>query len=95
MAIQKREVQFAKEVDDVCVLLVGIVKDLKAKKPAGEVVSGAVPKLIEAISGIDQLGAEQLANRAVFLETIMYRVGELADSLLPGQVVPVVGPAAL
>lgn len=87
MAILKKEVQYAKEVDDVCVALVGFVKDLKAKKPVGDILSGSMPKLIDAISGVDQIGDEEKASRAVFLETILYRVGELADALLPSPVV--------
>lgn len=80
--IQKREEEYCKEVDDVAVLLISIVSDIKGGKSAGDITSGSIQKLIDAVAGIDQLGAES-ENRKVFLKTLGSRTGELADALLP------------
>ena len=82
MGLQKKEVEYCKEVDDVASLLVAIVNDVRVGKSVSEIASGSVQKLIDAISGVDQLD-EESKNRKVFLQTIGYRTGELADSLLP------------
>lgn len=79
--IQSREVQFCKEADDVLALLVNLVADIKAGKNAGAIMSENVSGLIEAVSGCDQIGVEE-KNRKVFMETIGYRTGDLADALL-------------
>lgn len=45
----------SKEVVDAIVLL---VKDIKAKKPIGEIAGDALPKVIQAAEGFDQVGGE-------------------------------------
>lgn len=86
MAIQKKEVEYAKEMDDVGALLVKIVKEAKEKKPVGDIASGSVQALIDAISGVDQVGVEFDKSRKVALQTILSRVGELVDAVLPAKV---------
>ena len=81
--LQKREVEYCKEVDDVAVLLSAIVADAKAGKPVAEIASGNLQKLVDAVAGVDQIDDEAKANRKVFMQTIGYRTGELADALLP------------
>lgn len=83
MPILKKEVLYAKEVDDVAVLLVSIVKDVRAGKSAPEIGAGNLTKLMDAIAGIDQMDDEAKANRAALISTIGYRMGELVDAVLP------------
>ena len=75
--IEKREVEFAKEIDDVAVLLVELVKDIKAKKGAAEIAGENVKNLMDAIAAFDQIPAEA-KNKLVALQTLGYRTGELA-----------------
>ncbi len=82
MSIQKREVEYAKELDDCAALLVHIVRDVKAGKTAAEIASGSLQDLMTAMSGIDQVDDELAANRKVALQTIGYRTGELTDAFL-------------
>lgn len=81
MAIQKREVEYAKELDDCAALLVHIVKEAKAGKPPADIASGSVAKLIDALAGLDQVGQE-FKSRGVVFSTIGHRMGELADAFL-------------
>jgi uncharacterized protein YejL (UPF0352 family) len=83
MAIEKKEVSYAKEIDDVLNLVVGLVNDLKAKKDIALIVSGNLPALLTALDGINQLDAEISSNRLVALQTIGAKLGDLADAILP------------
>lgn len=79
MAIEQKQVEYAKEVDDVLVLLVELVKDVKAKKDLGAIAAENLPNLMAAITGADQVGAEVQANKAVVLQTVGHRLGDLAS----------------
>lgn len=83
MAIQKREVEFSKEIDDVAVFNLHLLKAIKDKKPIAEIMSGSLKDLMDAVQGIDQMDDEAKSNRKVALQTIGYRAGEMADVLLP------------
>jgi len=83
MPILKKEVEYAKEIDDVAALLVGIVKDVKAGKTPMEIASGGIAKLVEAMAGVDQLDDEMKANRKAALNAVLLRSAELVDVLLP------------
>lgn len=82
MAIEKKEVSYAKELDDCMVLVVELIKDIKAKKGVSELMSENLGNLIAAIGGIDQVAGELESNKEVALETIGFRVGELSNALL-------------
>lgn len=82
MGIQKKEIEYAKEVDDVALLLVHIVQEVRSGKNVADIASGSVAKLVDAISGVDQVGAELAESRKVVLQTLGYRTGELADAIL-------------
>lgn len=82
MAIIQVQVDRAKEIDDVLVLLVGLVTDLKAKKDLATVAADNLPKLMDAVAGVNQVADELKANKAVAFATIGSRVGELAGALL-------------
>lgn len=91
MAIQKKEVEYAKETDDALVLAIAIVKDAKAGKPIGEIASGNLQKLIDAFAGGDQIPVEAAQARKVVLQTVGFRTGELADAFLPQSAEPAPG----
>lgn len=82
MAIEKKEVDIAKEVDDVGRLLVELVADIRAKKSVTEIAGENIQNLIDAINGIDQVDDEIKANRKVVMATIGARTGELADAII-------------
>lgn len=92
--IQDVQVKVAKEVDDVGALLVTIVADIRAKKPISEIAADALPKLIAAIDGVEQIPAELVASRKVVLSTIGARLGELTDAILGQPTAPVTPPIA-
>lgn len=80
--IESKNVLYAKEVDDVMVLLTELVADIKAKKNLAVIASENLPNLFAALSGVDQVGAELNSNPKVVVETIGYRLGDLIDALL-------------
>ena len=80
--LQKREVEYAKEVDDVLKLVVELVADLRAKKSISDVAAENLPGLMEALNGMDQVDDELKESRKVVLETVGYRVGSLTDAVL-------------
>lgn len=82
MSIVKMEKPFAKEADDVGVMLVSIVKAIKAKKPAMEIAAGELQHLMDAIAGVDQVVAEGKENPEVMAATIGYHVGAIPGILL-------------
>lgn len=84
MAIEKRECEVAKEVDDVLKLVVELVADLKAGKDVAAITSENLSGLMLAIEGINQVGDEISSNRKVVLSTVGARAGELADAILGG-----------
>lgn len=81
MAIQKKEIEYAKELDDVMVLVVELVKDIKAKKDVAALAAENLPNLMNAIGGLDQIG-DEFKNKPVLLSTIGYRTGELGGALI-------------
>lgn len=82
MAVQVRQVEYMKEIDDVAVLLVQIVQDAKAGKSPVEIATGSLQNFLNAVAGVDQVGVELGEGRKVAMQTIGYRIGELADALL-------------
>lgn len=80
--IIEKNLAIAKEVDDVALLLVSIVQDIRAGKPLSDIATNNVAKLMDALAGVDQLGNEVKENRKVVLASIGYRTGELADAIL-------------
>lgn len=87
MAIEKRQVEYAKEIDDVAVLLVDIVRKAREGVDPATIASGSITNLVTALSGVDQLDDEVRANRKVALQTIGYRTGDLTDAILGAPVI--------
>ena len=81
MGIQTKQVEYAKEIDDVLVLVVELVKDIKAKKDMSALAAENLPNLMNAIGGLDQVG-DEFKNKQVVLSTVGYRVGELGGALI-------------
>ncbi len=89
--LAQRTEQYAKEVDDVGLLLVDLVAKIKAKTPLAELVASEFPNFVNAVNGIGDIGGELSADQAVAIRTIAARMGELIAVLLaPG---PVAAPA--
>ncbi|TXG77621.1 hypothetical protein E6Q11_02510 [Candidatus Dojkabacteria bacterium] len=82
MGIEKKEVEYAKELDDVLVLMIELAKDIKAGKDVALIASENLPGLMAAFSGADQIAAELKANPAVVSQTVGMRMGELAGVFL-------------
>jgi hypothetical protein len=79
--IQKKEIEFSKELDDCLVLAIELFKDIKAGKSAASIAAENLAPLMEAISGVNEINGE-FENRKVALQTIGYRSFELTDALL-------------
>lgn len=86
MAVIKKEVEIAKELDDCLALVIELVKDLKAKKALDLVLSENLPGLMNALGGIDQIGDELKLSAAY--ATIGLRVGELAGAFIEKPAAP-------
>lgn len=68
-----------KESKEVIDALVSLVADIKAKKPIGEIAGGALPKVIAAVDGFDQVDDEiKSENKA---DLIGYMGKELPHAL--------------
>lgn len=80
--IQQKQVDYAKELDDVLVAVSVLLRDVKAKKSTNEIVADALQGVMNAVAGLDQVGAELAANKQVALQTVGFRVGEIAGVLL-------------
>ena len=76
--IVERSEKFAKETDDIGALVVHVATQVKAGKPVKELVSDSatLAKMIDALNGIDQIGKEFKADKAVFFRTIASRMAE-------------------
>lgn len=83
MAIESKEVLYAKELSDVMDLLVGLVDDIKAKKSISEIGAENLPLLMAAVDGLGSLDDEFLGDRKVALQTIGSKLGDLVDVFLP------------
>jgi hypothetical protein len=81
MAIEKKEIEFAKEVDDALVFLVELVKDIKAGKNAAQIAAENLPGLMNAIGSADQI-PEEFKSSEVFLQTVGYRFGDMVSAFI-------------
>ena len=73
--IEKKEVEYAKELDDVMDLIVELVKVIKEKGDYTTLMSD----LISAVSGIDQVDDEIKENLKASINTVLFRAVEIAD----------------
>lgn len=70
-----------KESKEVIDSVVGIIADIKAKKPVAEIVARSLPSLMTAVDGYDQLGDEMRSDSRN--ETVAYAGLQLAEVLAP------------
>ena len=75
MAIEKKEIEFAKELDDVMVLFVELVKGIKNK---GD-YTALLDELIGAINGADDIDDEVKANLKASINTVTLRANDIAE----------------
>lgn len=80
MGKEKKEIEFNKETDDVMVLVIELVKDIKAKKPLAQLGAENLANLMTAIQGVDQIPAEA-KDKLVEMQTVGYRMGELISAI--------------
>lgn len=92
MSKATRQVEYEKEIDDVMILVVGLVSDLKAKKSLAEISADNLPKLYAAIGSIGGVAGDFKEDMQVALETIGFRLGELGGALLKSE--PASAPVA-
>lgn len=81
MAKENRTVEVMKEVDDVMLLIVNVVKAAKAKKSIAEIAASELQDLVNAMAGIDQIPVE-FQDKEASLRTVGMRVGELSAALI-------------
>lgn len=75
--IEKKEIEFAKEADDVLALIVRLIETIRG----GNDYALLLPELIAAINGADGI-PEELANRRVFINTVGLRFGDIIDAFI-------------
>ena len=73
--IIKKEIMIAKELDDVMVLFVELVKTIKNK---GDYTS-LLDELIGAINGADEILVEVKENLKASIDTVMLRANDIAE----------------
>lgn len=71
-----------KESKEVLDAVLGLWKELKAKKPLAEVASSSLPALMTAVDGYEKLGAEVKEGKE---ELAAYAVKELMSLLAPNE----------
>lgn len=81
--IAQKNVDYAVEVNDLMDVLVVLVEGVKAKKSPAEVMAKVFPEIMQAISGLAQLGTEVQMNPKVVAETVGFRLGEIAALMVP------------
>ena len=74
--IEKKEMEYAKETDDVLVLVIALIKVIKSK---GD-YSALMGKLITAVNGMGDI-PEEVKRLGPLLTTVGSRVGELLEAL--------------
>lgn len=81
MAIEKKEIDFAKELGDVMALLTEIVKHFKAGKKPAELPE-LLDELVTAVTGIDQLDDELKENQKAAIATVLLGANDIVDIFL-------------
>jgi hypothetical protein len=74
MAIEKKEIEYAKQLDDVFELVVELMKVVRAKGNYAELVD----ELIDAVTGVDEI-KDEVKNLSAVAHTAMPRVFEIIE----------------
>ena len=76
------QVEVAKEIDDVLVLVKELVADIKAKKDAATLMAENIQHLMTAIEGIDKIPQELKEELSEVIMSGMVRTGEIIKVLV-------------
>ena len=76
------QVEVAKEIDDVLVLVKELIADIKAKKDAAALMAENIQGLMTAIEGIDKIPQELKEELAEVIMSGMVRTGEIIKVLV-------------
>lgn len=82
MGIETKQVQIAKETDDILMLLIKIAGDAKAGMPALEIAAGSLQEFIKAVDGSQDIDDEIKEDVEAVLETVGRGLGKLAAIFL-------------
>lgn len=82
MAIEQKQIDYAKELDDVLVLLVDLLKEIKAGKSVAQIATDELQDLFTAVAGVSDIPSEFATSREVALQTAFYRTASIVDTLL-------------
>jgi hypothetical protein len=85
-----REVKVPKNVDEVRMLIVGLVEDIKAKKELQALIAENLQPLLAAVEGIEKMGEE--VSSPEFYNSLALLGGDVARVLM--QKAPVAAPTA-
>lgn len=80
MSVKAVQVNVVTSVDAFLALVVTVVADVKAGKPAATVVADAVPQFVSALSGVGDLAGD-VAHRAELENTVALKLATLVDVL--------------
>jgi len=79
--IEKKEIEIAKETEEVLVLIVRLIETIRG----GNDYALLLPELIAAINGADGI-PEELRNRKIFINTIGGKLGDIVDAFVKDDV---------
>ena len=77
--IEEKSIKLEKDVAEVHDLVVVLIKEIKAKKSAGEITAAILPSLIMAIEGLDTISLE---DKEVLINTVGVKMGEIIGCFL-------------
>lgn len=82
MALEQKTIEVTKELDDVLLAVVALIKDVKEKKQLTQILTESIPAIIAAVDGVDQIDDELKAHQIEFMRTAGLRVGDIVGAFL-------------
>ena len=86
--IIEKQVKVAKEVDDVMILIVKLVQEIKASKDIAKIAANCLPDLLVAIDGISDVTQEWAEDKGAVISTVLSGASGIANVLLGTEVQP-------
>jgi len=71
MEVIKKEIEVPKELNEVCVFVVELLKDIIAKKSIAEISAENVPNLMAAVNGFEAMKDELKDDKVFDLAALM------------------------
>lgn len=71
MEVVKKEIEVPKELNEVCVFVVELLKDIIAKKSIAEISAENVPNLMAAVNGFEAMKDELKDDKVFDLAALM------------------------